>query len=400
MLATSSSLSPATSRRPAFTFLVLAWLVSVNLRSVLLAVPPVLPHVSQDLGLSYTATSLLTSLPILLMGLAAVPGAFLVSRASPRSAIAIGLALLAAGALLRALVPAAAPIFAFTLLLSLGIAVAQPALPVLVRQWFPKQIGLATGIYSNGLIIGEVLAASLTIPILGLLGTNDWRVTFIFWGLPVVAVFVLWLIFAPRAPWGGTTQGIARWRAGWNTWRGWRIGLLLGSGSLIYFAMNTWIPEYDKAVGREAAIQTALSVLNGMQLPVSILVTVFASFVAGRRWPFMVSGAFCVIGIFGWLFAPANTDPIWVGLLGAGSSAVFLLGLALPPLLAPARDVAGYTGLMLTLGYTCAFFGPLIGGGLWDVSGIPALAFVPIVIASFFQVLLGAFLPKPAREAA
>src|SRR5579859_7037102 len=107
-----------------------------------------------------------------------------------------------------------------------------------------------------------------------LLGTNDWRVTFIFWGLPIIAVLVLWLAFAPRARWGATARGAARWQAGWNTWRGWRLGLLLGSGSLVYFAMNTWIPNYDKTIGRGAEYPLALSILNDMQLPASIMVVV------------------------------------------------------------------------------------------------------------------------------
>lgn len=400
MAAPPSVMAPVIPRRAAYTFIALAWLVAVNLRTILLAVPPVLPQIRQDLSLSYTATGLLTSLPTLVMGLAAVPGAFLVARASARSAISIGLALLAAGALLRAIAPAAIPLFAFTILLSLGIAVAQPALPVLVRQWFPKQIGLATGIYSNGLIIGEVLAASFTASVLLLVNTNDWRVTFIFWGIPVVATLALWLIFAPSARWGSTARGAARWRAGWNTWRGWRMGLLIGSGSLVYFAMNTWIPNYDKALGREAAYPDALRVLNDLQLPISILVTVFARSLAGRRWPFIFFGILCTVGIFGWLFAPASTALLWVGLLGASSSGVFLLGLALPPLLAPEQEVAGYTGLLLTLGYVSAFCGPLIGGSLWDLSGIPALAFLPVIIASFMQIILGIALPQPASEPA
>jgi len=392
--------SPATSvipRRAAFTFLALAWLSAINLRTVLLAVPPVLPAIQHDLGLSHTATQSLTGLPTLLMGLAAVPGAFLIARVSARATVAVGLGLLAAGALLRAIAPATLPLFTFTIILSLGVAVAQTALPVLVRQWFPKQIGMATGIYSNGLIIGEVLAAVLTIPVLMLFHTQDWRVTFIFWGIPIVLTLALWLLFAPRARWGATAQGFVRWQAGWNTWRGWRMGLLLGSGSLVYFAMNAAIPDFDTALGRGALTQPALSVLNAMQLPASILITVFARSVTGRRWPFVAAGVLCVTGIFGWLLVP-GAALVWAGMLGAGSSSVFLMGLALPGLLAPEHAVAGYTGLLLTLGYICAFFGPLIGGSLWDISGVPALVFLPIILASCMQIVLGAFLPRAAKS--
>lgn len=397
MAASSTVTSPAIPRRAALTFLTLSWLAAINLRTVLLAVPPVLPLIRQDLGLSYTATGLLTSLPILLMGLAAAPGAFLIARVSARSAVAVGLVLLGAGTLLRALAPNALPIFSFTIVLSLGIALAQPAMTVLVRQWFPNHIGLATGIYSNGLIIGEVIAASLTIPTLTLLGPDNWRGTFILWGIPIVVTLALWLALAPRARWGATARGAVRWQAGWNTWRGWRLGLLLGSGSLVYFAMNTWIPNYEKAIGRGAEYPLALSILNDMQLPASIMVVVFARLLAGRRWPFIASGALCVIGISGWLFLP-TASLLWVGMLGLGSSAVFLLSLALPALLAPEAEVAGYTGLMLTLGYTNAFFGPLIGGSIWDITGTPALVFLPVIVASFGQIILGAVLPRPFNE--
>jgi CP family cyanate transporter-like MFS transporter len=393
----SSPRTPPNSRRTAFAFLVLAWLVGVNLRTVLLAVPPVLPLIRQDLGLSYTATGLLTSLPILLLGLAAVPGAFLIARTSARAAVAAGLTLLAAGAFLRALIPAAFPIFAFTMLLSIGIAICQPAFSVLVRQLFPKQIGLATGIYSNGLIVGEIVAASLTLPALKLLGADNWRGTFVLWSIPIVATLALWLLFAPRTRAAGTVAR-ARWQAGWKTWRGWHLGLLMGAGSLVYFSTNTWIPNYDKALGRPEATSSAeLFVLNVMQLPMSILVTLFAGMVLGRRWPMVLSGIACVLGTLGWLFLPA-ASLLWVGLLGAGSSTVFLLSLGLPAFLAPERDVAGYTGLMLTLGYTNAFFGPLIGGGLWDISGNPGFAFLPILAASFGQSVFGLLLPRQGKH--
>jgi len=380
-------------RHRAVLVLALSWLVAVNLRTVLLGVPPVLPLIHHDLDLSYTEVGLLTSLPTLLMGLAAVPGAFLVARTSTRMAVTVGLAILAVGALLRAVAPDAWTLFLFTVVLSLGIAIVQPALPVLVKQWFPRRIGQATAIYSNGLIIGEIIAASLTGPILlGALGADAWRATFIVWALPIFVLLAMWVLGAPQAP---RVVGAVRtrWQAGWGSARGWRLGFLLGSGSLAYFAMNAWIPDYDKALGRPDTA-AALTVLNIMQLPVSIVLTLAAHWLAGRRWPLVLSGFCCLVGVIGWLWAPASTALIWVALLGVGSSAVFLLGLALPPLLSAEHEVAGLTGIMLTLGYITAFLGPLIGGVLWDASGVPALAFAPVVVASVGQIALGGTLPQ------
>ena len=46
-----------------------------------------------------------------------------------------------------------------------GVSIMQPALPPLVRAWFPQRIGFATAVYTNGLLIGETLAVALTIPL-------------------------------------------------------------------------------------------------------------------------------------------------------------------------------------------------------------------------------------------
>ena len=56
---------------------ILITLVGFNLRSVLLGVPPVLPLIQHDLGLSYTATGFLTALPVLVLAVGAWPSGLL-----------------------------------------------------------------------------------------------------------------------------------------------------------------------------------------------------------------------------------------------------------------------------------------------------------------------------------
>src|SRR2546426_7763045 len=75
------------SRRatPGVTLLLL-WLVGVNLRTVILGVPPTLPALHRALNLSYSAAGLLTSLPVFLMAAGAIPRAHPVSRIGPRRA--------------------------------------------------------------------------------------------------------------------------------------------------------------------------------------------------------------------------------------------------------------------------------------------------------------------------
>ena len=381
-------------------------LVGINLRSVILAVPPVLPQIQHDLGLSYTETGFLTSLPVLLMAGAAWPSGALAGRIGAKRSVAIGLALLGVGSLLRAVWPVATLLFLFTALLSLGIAVAQTAVPVLARQWFPARIGLASALYSDGLILGEAIAAGATRPlILGPLGSDAWVATFVVWSVPVFLALALWLVLAPAAPalnavsGRGVTGTFGR-RTGSPSDRharsrvsGLHLGILIGAGSLVFFGMNGWIAPYNVAMGRQSETALTLLVLNAAQLPVSLAMTPFAQRLTGRRWPFIAAGCVCAVAFTGWFLTPGTLEPLWAGLMGGSSSFVFVLGIALPPLLAGKTEVARLTGQTLMLGYGVAFTGPLIGGGLWDLFGQPWLAFLPVAGAVVILLMLGSLLP-------
>src|SRR2546426_11103622 len=85
------------SRRatPGVTLLLL-WLVGVNLRTLILGVPPTLPALHRALNLSYSAAGLLTSLPVFLMAAGALPGAPPVAPIGPRPGGAAGLPLVPA----------------------------------------------------------------------------------------------------------------------------------------------------------------------------------------------------------------------------------------------------------------------------------------------------------------
>ena len=129
----------------------------------LLAVPPVLPLIHRDLALDETAVAALTGLPVLLLGLIAIPGSLLIARIGPRRALIsasphrrrLGVARRRAvdGDAVRHDLPDGG-----------RRPVIQPALPSLVSRWFAERPVLATAVYANGLLIGETLSAALTIP--------------------------------------------------------------------------------------------------------------------------------------------------------------------------------------------------------------------------------------------
>ena len=54
-----------------------------------------------------------------------------------------------------------------------------PSLPPLVRAWLPHRIGFGTAVFTNGLLVGEILPVALTIPVVLPLLHESWRASFL-----------------------------------------------------------------------------------------------------------------------------------------------------------------------------------------------------------------------------
>jgi len=80
--------------------------------------------------------------------------------------------------------------------------------------------------------------------------------------------------------------------------------------------------------------------------------------------------------------------------VGLASAVTFAATLALPPSLSRPDDVHRTAAGMFTIAYAGAVFIPIICGGLWDLSGLARLAFLPIIVCSVGLTVLGARLSR------
>lgn len=386
------------TQRPVLGYLLL-WLAGIDLRLTLLAVPPVLPLIHRDLALDEASVAALTGLPVLLLGLVAIPGSLLIARIGARRALIAGLLVIAITSALRGVGPSTPLLFAMTFLMGAGVSVIQPAMPALVSRWFAATAGLATAVYANGLLIGETLSAGLTIPLVLPLVGGSWPWSFVVWAVPVLvtALLIAWL--TPHVP-RESGQKRARWWPDWRDVKTWELGLMQGGCGTIYFGSNAFIPDFLHATGQAALVGPCLSALNAGQVPASLIILAFAGRLAGRKAPLIAVGLLTFVGL-GLLFAGAP----WLLVLGAallGFSAgfVLILTLALPPLLADADDVHRLSAGMFTIGYSASFVLPLLGGVAWDVTGIAATAFLPVALAGLTVLLMALALRTPGGHAA
>ncbi|HEX5507478.1 MAG TPA: MFS transporter [Pseudolabrys sp.] len=380
----------APSQERLFIALLLLWLAGAALRFTILAVPPVIPLIHDELGLNATQVGLLAGLPSMLFAIAAVPGSLLIARLGVTSALVIGLTLTAICGALRGAIADVIWLYAMTVAMSAGVAVMQVTMPPAVRSWAPKRIGFATAVYTNGLLIGEILPVALMLPlVLPLLG-GSWQKAFVVWSVPVAIIAVIIPVFAPKQE-AVNAQALAARRRWWPDWRNsliWRLGIMLGTVNATYFGTNTFIPDYLNSTGQSEWISAALSALNIGQLPASALLLAFAGRLERKVWPYMLSGFLSLLAITGIVFGSGPWIVAAATLQGFAAAGILVLILALPPLLSEPDDVHRVTAAMFTISYTCAVVVPIISGAFWDVSGIGSLAFLPFALCSVALIIL------------
>src|SRR6266571_2256761 len=363
-----------------------------------LCVPPLIPLIHRDLAMNEKAIAVLTGMTPFMLALFAIPGSLLIARIGARRALIAGLVLIAGASALRGIGPSVALLLAMTFLMALGIAVIQPAFPSLARQWHPQRIGLATATYANGLLMGEIIAAALTLPLVLPLTGGHWEAALAAWSLPVLATAAVLAIATPHIA-RDAARPPARWWPDWHDPQVWLLGLIFGSASAIYWGCNAFIPDYLHATTRPGLVPAAITALNAGQIPASILIGASARRVIGRRWPFLAAGALGLLALAGFLWLPGSAATVvCAGIFGFMAAAILVLTLALPPLMAARDDEHRLSAGIFTITYTCSFLGPLIGGAIWDASGRAALAFAPVGVASALIVVLSLVLKPPRPQ--
>jgi len=367
--------------------LILLWLAGCALRLTILAVPPVIPLIHDELNMSATQVGILTGLPSMLFAAAAVPGSLLIARLGVRSAMVVGLALNAVGGALRGALPDVWWLYAMTITMGAGVAIMQVTMPPAVRAWAPHRIGFATALYTNGLLIGEILPVAFMLPlVLPFVGTWQWG--FVVWSVPVAIICVLVLVAAPRQAVTTATVTRRRWWPDWSSGLIWRLGIILGTVNASYFTTNAFLPDYLRSNGQSEWISVALTGLNVGQLPASAIMLAFASRLERKAWPYVVCGLLCLVATGGIVFGHGPWVVAAATLQGFAASAILILLLALPPLLAAPNDVHRVTAAMFTISYSCAVIVPVLSGVSWDLSGIAQLAFAPIALCGVLLVIL------------
>jgi CP family cyanate transporter-like MFS transporter len=389
---TAPGMSPAI---PHFAIaLALLWLAGAAMRLPLLAVPPVIPLIHDDLAMTETQVGALIGMPLIMLALAAVPGSLLIARFGVMRVAVAGLLITTLAAAARGAAVDVWTLYAATVLMGFGIAILQPAMPTLVRAWAPSRIWLANAIYTNGMLIGVTLGPALTIPLVLPLVGGSWRRDFMVWAVPGLIAALAYAVAALRPPFAAAPASDVpkRWWPDWNSPLIWLLGLSLGANNAMFYAINAFVPDYLTTIGRADLIGMTLGWLNGSQLAASFFLLVMAEGLQRKSWPFTIFGPLSVLGLIG----IALGEGIWIvgsaAVLGFAASVTFVVTFGLPAILSPPDDVHRMAGGMFTISYAIAVIVPILCGALWDITGIPWTAFIPMGLCGAGVTIFGTIL--------
>ena len=387
-------------------FFCLLWLAGLAMRMTLLVVPPVIPLIHEDLRMSETQIGLLIGLPLALFAIAAVPGSLLIARGGAKLVVMLGMVITAFAGGLRGSAVDVWTLYTAAIATGFGIAIMQPGMPTLVREWLPSRIGLATVVYSSGMVVGAILPPVLTIPFVLPLVGGSWRLNFLVWAVPAVLISAVFLLLSPKETHRSRAATAAIGALWWPDWRNpliWLLGFTFGSNNSPFFAANAFLGDYLASRGQADLLGPALASLNGAQLVALVLLFVVAGRLQRRAWPFLLFGPLMLAGFLGLIVMKSPLAVlVCAGLIGISTVMTMTPILALPPLLAAPADVARTAAGMLTISYTCAIVIPTICGALWDVTGKPWIVFVPLCLCAIALTALGAIVSRrrPAAHAA
>ncbi|MEM5316628.1 cyanate transporter [Paraburkholderia sp. JHI869] len=395
---------------PGETASALAWYAAIvaiglNLRPLLTSISPLMTTIRHDTGLSFYGASLLTSLPVVAMGLGAFGTGLLARRLGETRGVALGLVAIAAACAARAFAASGGALMLTAAAAGAGVAAIQALLPAVLKQRFAARVPLAMGLFSASIMGGGGLGASLS-PLVARIACS-WHAGLAVWALPALVALAIW-----GALNGGFGAGARARQAAaapsqehanaatapvWRKRRAWTLGLHFGLVNGGYTSLVAWLPAYYQQHG--ASVETSGSLLAAMtvfQAASALLLPLAAAKFTDRR-PWLVLGlcaqVFGVIGLAAW---PEAAPLLWVAAAGAGLGGVFSVTLVTAlDHSADHRVAARLVAFIQGLGFVIAALAPIVAGRVRDLTGGFTGAWIMLAVSISAMIALTlAFSPR------
>ncbi|OOG49917.1 MFS transporter [Polaromonas sp. C04] len=380
--------TPAASRGRQLLLGLSVVLIAFNLRPVFSSLSVTLPEIMATSGLTPTAASFLTTLPVLCLGLFAPLAPWLGRRFGTERTLLGCMLLIVVGTLARGS-GSLVLLFVASAIAGIGIAVNNVLLPALFKRDFAHRAALMMGLYTMAVCGGAAGAAGLTVPLEHALG-GGWPRALALWAVPAALVTLLWAPLAlplkPRASESGVTV-----RGLWRDRLAWQVTLFMGLQSALAYIVMGWLAPILRERGLDAATAGyVVSVSVMTQVLTCLVVPSIAARCRNQVGIAVTVAVLTVAAMLACLFAPLAGVWAWAVLLGIAQGGSFALALTLIVLRSPDSHVAAQlSGMAQGVGYLVAAFGPLLVGLLRGWTGSFASSAVLFVLIGAALVASG-----------
>ena len=303
--------------------------IGINLRPLLTSISPLMTTIRDATGLSFYGASLLTSLPVVAMGIGAFGAGALTRLIGETRGVALGLLAIALACGARWATASGAALLLTAALAGVGVAAIQALLPTVMKQRFHARVPLAMGVFSASIMGGGGLGARLSPWVSA--ATGSWHAGLAVWAIPALVALLCWLGLNRGPSHGPATQRAPADAVTFSLWRkrrAWTLGLYFGIVNGGYTTLVAWLPAFYQQRGVSVADSgSLLASMTVFQAASALLLPLAAAPFRDRR-PWLVLGLSAqFIGLLGLILWPDAAPLVWVGIAGAGLGGTFSLTL-------------------------------------------------------------------------
>lgn len=378
------------SERDLFILLIGIVLIGANLRAPLTSVGALIPFIRDDLGVSNALVGTVTTLPLLAFALVSPFVPKIANRFGMEKTIFVSMLILIAGIILRS-ITGVATLFSGTMLIGVAIAFGNVLLPGLIKMSFPLKIGLITAFYAVSMNLFGAFASGLSVPISNI-GNLGWQGALGAWVLLAVIALIVWSlqlknqVDLPKFDTNQTTKKTNMWKSK----TAWQVTVFMGLQSLMFYTVLTWLPEILQLNGYSSSgAGWMLSIMQFALIPMTFVVPILAGKLANQKNLSIIVGSLFILGVLGLIQGHAVVIVIAVMFLGIASGSAFSLSMMFFTL----RTKDGYeaselSGMAQSIGYLLAATGPMLFGGLFDLTGSWSIPlFMLLIVASIILIV-------------
>ncbi|MCG7334489.1 MFS transporter [Sporosarcina sp. ACRSM] len=354
-------------------FLLIAiFAISVNMRPAITSIGPMLETIREELVLSNAQVTLLTSIPVICMGIFASLAPLLNRIFGLKRTMYVMITLIGLTTALRGFVTGLPVLLGTAFVAGIAIAVIGPLLSAMIKQNFPDRAASVIGIYSFGMGVGSAASAGLTAVFYE--ATGSYLFALSIWAVLAFIGFVSWFLAvkgqnkvrqqAPLAVNKKRKKAVSPWKS----WKAWLFLLFFGAQSAAFFSITTWLAPIAMSAGMTLLqASTLLGIMMIVQIFMNILIPLLMQrFPARKFWLLfiLISGMTAII-----LFWTGIHSLMWIGafIIGIPLGGLFPAALLFPlDETETAEETNEWTAMMQTGGFIMGGSLPLLIALMYD----------------------------------